>query len=394
MERIGALDVLRGVAILGTLGTNIWIFTDPNGPLGVLNGLTGVTLPEHLLHFLTNGKFLGLLTIMFGIGLEIQYRSAARRGRPWPGWYLWRAALLFVEGLLHYLLIFEYDVLMGYAVTSMAVAYLVARSDRVINAWIVGAAAFHTLLVGLGTVALLAAPAGTAPSRGTTLYTDGTWTEQVVNRVVNAGVFRIEAVFIVPMGIALFLLGVRLMRAGVFEDSARGGRLRTRLMAVGLGVAAPLNLATTFAGSQWFLVDRYLLAPVVALGMLGLVTTLVLRARGATGPARRALTSVGRTALSCYVLQNLIASALCYGWGLGLAARLADHRLLWTPLAWAGIAALLAVLSTLWLRHFDRGPLEAAWHWAHTAPQRRTDLARVTDPAHAEDRSVCRSART
>ncbi|STZ74668.1 Predicted membrane protein [Mycolicibacterium fortuitum] len=29
--RLQSLDVLRGIAILGTLGTNIWIFTDPEG---------------------------------------------------------------------------------------------------------------------------------------------------------------------------------------------------------------------------------------------------------------------------------------------------------------------------------------------------------------------------
>lgn len=30
--RIAALDVLRGVAILGTLASNVWIFTTPGGP--------------------------------------------------------------------------------------------------------------------------------------------------------------------------------------------------------------------------------------------------------------------------------------------------------------------------------------------------------------------------
>lgn len=29
--RLAALDVLRGIAILGTLGTNIWILTHPRG---------------------------------------------------------------------------------------------------------------------------------------------------------------------------------------------------------------------------------------------------------------------------------------------------------------------------------------------------------------------------
>jgi hypothetical protein len=33
-QRIGVLDVARGIAIIGTLATNIWIFTDPGGIVG------------------------------------------------------------------------------------------------------------------------------------------------------------------------------------------------------------------------------------------------------------------------------------------------------------------------------------------------------------------------
>jgi uncharacterized protein len=71
----------------------------------------------HRTRQLANGKFLGMLTLMFGVGLELQRRSARRRGRPWPGRYPWRASLLFLDGLLHYLLVVEFDILMGYAVT-------------------------------------------------------------------------------------------------------------------------------------------------------------------------------------------------------------------------------------------------------------------------------------
>ncbi|MER5425955.1 DUF418 domain-containing protein [Streptosporangium roseum] len=370
-RRIDVLDVLRGVAIMGTLGTNIWIFTSPAGPEGLLDALGRTGTVETFLRFLANGKFLALLTLLFGVGLELQYRSAARRGAPWPGWYLWRAGLLFLEGLIHYVLIFEFDVLMGYALTSIIVAYLIGRSDRAVRAWMITVGSVFAALVGLVTLALAYGRAGMAPPAAapSTLFSEGSYLDQVAARIELIGVYRIEVVFIVPMGIVLFLLGSRLMRAGVFEESGRGAALRRKLMVIGFGVGAPLNLLTSFAGETWFLVDRYLLPPLVALGLLALVTTLVHRMAGAPGLLRRGLTNVGRTALSCYVFQNLAAAALCYGWGLGLAAEFDELRPWWVVAAWAGVCALFMTLSTLWLRRFERGPLELVWQWAYMAPQ-------------------------
>jgi len=39
--RIPSLDVLRGIAILGTLATNIWIFTHPEGLIGYIETTWG-----------------------------------------------------------------------------------------------------------------------------------------------------------------------------------------------------------------------------------------------------------------------------------------------------------------------------------------------------------------
>ncbi|MDH2426091.1 DUF418 domain-containing protein [Sphaerisporangium sp. TRM90804] len=382
-RRIQAIDVLRGIAVLGTLGTNIWIFTDPRGPAGVLEGLApteGVAgVVERFLRFLTNGKFLALLTLLFGVGLEIQYRSALRRGVRWPGRYVWRAALLFVEGLLHYILIFEFDVLMGYAVASVLVACLIGRGDRAVRVWMVVAGTLHLALTGLLTAALLSVQGGPAGSTGVPqdLFTRGAYLDQVAERLAGAGLYRLESVFILPMTVLLFLLGSRLMRAGALGDDARGRRLRTRLMIGGLGAGVPLNLLTTFAGGEWVLVDRYLLPPFIAVGLLALVTEVTHRVRRPGGAPRLGLTAVGRTALSCYVLQNLLAAALCYGWGLGLAARLDGLRPWWVPVAWAVICAVFMIAAVLWLRRFERGPLETAWQWAYQAPRRR----RATVPA-------------
>jgi uncharacterized protein len=365
--RIDALDVLRGVAILGTFGTNVWLFADPGGPMAwISTALTDRDTFEIALRTVSNGKFLALLTLLFGVGLELQYRSAVRRGNPWPGRYPVRAAILFVEGLVHYVLVFEFDVLMGYAIASFLVAYLVGRSDRAVRAWagVVGTV-YVAALLAVTALLVVTPDAATSGSVSDPTLT-ASWPRQVLLRIEYAALFRAELVLIVPSAVVLFLVGSRLVRAGALTATPAGARIRRRLMGVGLGVGVPLNALVAAAGGDWFLVERYLAPPLVALGLLGLGTTLVLRSHRGPGPIRRGLTAVGRAALSCYVLQNVLAAVLCYGWGFGLAERFADAGPWFVLALWAGVSAVLLAAALLWLRHFGRGPLELLMHRIHS----------------------------
>ena len=358
-RRLPALDVLRGIAIAGTLATNIWLFADPGGPAAALTGFAGGWWVDDVLRAAANGKFLALLTLMFGIGMELQYRSAVRRGMRRPGRYLARAAILFAEGLLHYVLVFEFDVLMGYAVASVLVAWLIGRSRAVrVTAGAV-AGGFVLLVVGALTLATSGLSGDDVPLPG---YPP-TWTGQVWERLTQPLLYRIELVMIVPSGIVLFLAGASLLRAGVLDE--RGARLRRVLIAVG-ALGAVLTVATALAGPDWFVVERYLVAPLVAAGLLGLVTELVLRLRGPAGPVRRGATAVGRTALTCYVGQNVVASVLFHAWGFGLAGTLTTlappARTAVVVAVWALIMAGSALAASWWLRRHTRGPLEALTH--------------------------------
>lgn len=364
--RILSLDVLRGIAILGTLATNIWIFTHPEGLIGYIDssfgadGATGVA--EKLLQQVSQGKFLGLLTIMFGIGLAIQRAAALRAGRPWPGPYLWRALLLFVDGVLHYLLVVEFDVLMGYAVTGAVVACVLATSERSQRTWMWTAAVIHVALLTLLTLAMLAAgdQRSEPPILGFNPYADGTWWQLVQLRIHHVVQFRLEPAFIFFLSVALFLAGARLHARGVLE--ARGAALRQRWMRLGLGVALPLDFAIGLGGGDaGWIFARYGLAPLVAFGLLALVAEFYVR-RQRIGALGRRLADIGRMALSGYVLQNILASILCYGWGFGLAARLtADGRVPATVALFLLVASLVGLFAHLWLRRFRQGPLEWLW---------------------------------
>ncbi|MHC3002926.1 DUF418 domain-containing protein [Gordonia sp. GN26] len=369
-NRYASLDVLRGIAILGTLATNIWIFTNPEGLIGYIqgaHGASGMWEPiEGLLQQLAQGKFLGLLTIMFGIGLAVQQRSAIRRGQPWPGRYYIRGALLFVDGLVNYFLFTEFDVLMGYAVTGIIVAYLLSMRLRRQYVALGIAVTTHIALLGVLVWALASAPTGNGSTLDPNPYADSSFLDLVVFRAENMGLFRAEVIFILPMSIALFLAGAALLRAGVLEP--RGEKLRRRLLVVGLGVALPLDLALGMAGGDAGLVlGRYGTAPVVALGLLAWIAGLYAKGRS-PGRWGRAVTPIGRTALSCYVFQNMVAGAVCYGWGFGLAQRLDPQTVVpVTVLLFVGISALLMFASRAWLTRFERGPLEWLWHRSYSA---------------------------
>lgn len=380
--RISSLDLLRGVAILGTFGTNVFLFAHPGGPLGFFQDFVSTAngFAQHVevgLRTLSNGKFLALLTILFGVGLELQYQSARRRGVPWPGRYPLRAGILFMEGVAHYLLVFEADVLMAYGLTSLLVAYLIGRSDRVVRNVVIVVGGVYTTLILAVTALLVAGPGISGAPAQVDPATTASWPAQVTVRFTDFLLLRAETVLIVPSAVVLFLLGSRLRRAGVFEDTEKGAKLRARLLVLGFAVGLPLNVLTGFGGPDWFLVDRYLLPPLVALGLLALVTHLSLRMRDKPGFVRSGLIAVGRTSLSCYVLQNVLAGFLCYGWGLGLAERFADARPWWIVGLWVFVGLVDVAFALLWLRRFDRGPLELLMHRLY-APRR---TPRASGPA-------------
>ncbi|NOS01549.1 DUF418 domain-containing protein [Mycobacteroides abscessus] len=365
--RYVSLDVMRGIAILGTLGTNIWIFTNPEGFIGYVSGVgraEGVwRWVEAVLQQLCQGKFLGLLTVMFGIGLAIQQHSAQRRGDSWPGAYPVRAGLLFVDGVVNFLLFTEFDVLTGYAVTGLIVAFVLATSARSQRIWLSAAVLVHVaiLMVIVGAVVASPPPEDNPPvQQQPNPYAEGSFWDLVVFRVDHLLVFRAETILILPVAIAMFIAGAMVFRAGVLAPE--GAELRRRLMIVGFIVALPIDLIVgLFWGSAGMLVGRYLTAAIIAFGVLAAVAQFYVAGR-VPGIVGRALGTVGRMALSCYVLQNALAGALCYGWGLGLAQRMGPGTVVPGTLGvYALVVAVLMLFSKLWLSRWERGPLEMLW---------------------------------
>lgn len=381
-ERIPLLDVLRGIAILGTLGMNIWLFGHPGavdyGP--VAEGLRTMFL---------SGKFFTMLTLLFGVGLAIQYRSARERGRSWPGKQPWRALLLLVEGTLHVVLLFAWDVLMGYALTALLVVYLLGLSERTRTVVMWTALGIHLTYVGAVTAIMSLVYSIERQPHLTReqiewdrLYREGSYSDQVLDRATHFLGTRVEVIVSFPLMVFLFLLGVRLYRAGAFGDDQVGRAVRKRMAVWGLGLGLPLNALAVVHPEALGLAARNAFSLVLMLGYVGLVGVLMDRVRR-PGQVTASLTAVGRTALSNYILQNLLASLIFYSWGLGLG-QLADHAGLMAA-AWAVISLVLLAGSRLWLSRFPRGPMEMFQARVLALVPERD---RAPDPPQVEERNA------
>jgi uncharacterized protein len=66
----------------------------------------------------------------------------------------------------------------------------------------------------------------------------------------------------------------------------------------------------------------------------------------------------GRMALTNYILQSIIGTALLYGWGLGFIGEIPHSIMVLIALAFI---VLQISWSKWWLAHFTYGPLE--WFW-------------------------------
>lgn len=364
-------DVLRGLAVLGTFLTNVYVFAyagvppwepDPNvplKPLGLADTLEWFCLSASVV--LANGKFLALLCILFGVGIHVQ----SRQGEGWRQRHLRRMLALAIVGAAHYVLVFEYDVLFTYALAGILVAR-VADRPRARRTAFEACLVLHAviLLAWCGTLVLLpdlrrAVLYGTAYD---VAFAWAPWLEQVRGRLAGAPSFVFASALQLPLIVCLMLAGRSLADRGTFLPHIPAARTDRRfLLALGFLVALPatlllsLDLGTTYwvVGSQ---LNRYAVAPFLALGYAAVVASAIDLGRGRW--IRQRLADAGRLSLTCYVGQNILASILFAAWGLG-----------WMEFAyWPAPVALVLVWTILlgggrlWLTRFRAGPLEILLH--------------------------------
>lgn len=364
-ERIHILDILRGFAVFGILAVNIGGFANPLF-------FPGYTPPEFmpwydewakkLMMFFAEGKFYTIFSFLFGLGFSIQLARAEARGRDARSFYPRRLWLLFGFGLFHTLFFWIGDILRHYALLGFALFGFRKRSDRSLLIWAGVFLALGFLLIGL-----LGGPHGTADPEALPFDVIGMAREahtsrsfiDVISFQLLSGVFSFIAIVLTqaPSVMALFLLGLLAGRIRFFEQLSENCTTLKKAALWGLLMGLVFNALFVFSENAWLASLGFIAgAPALAAVYVSGLSWLSLQTTGAI--LLDPLASVGRMALTNYILQSVICALIFNGYGLGLYEKVGAAGLWGITFA---IYLPQIPLSVWWLSRFQFGPLEWLW---------------------------------
>lgn len=394
--RLELIDALRAFALFGILQVNIQSFVWGAGdPLGYFAQAprTADSIAYLLVAILVSSKFMSLFAFLFGFGFALQFRAlhhAAKHAIAGPASgvqalaaaqqaYRRRLWFLLVLGVAHGVLLYSGDVLATYAVCGfILLKYAGMRPAQLARAackWWIACVLFFLAITGGGAVMMeTMGPWDNDAMRDKalasfSLYTTASYTAQLAERAGDYLFMQIGIlIMILPLVVALFLLGALAARLGWLRHPGRHPRVwraATTIGALGLipaVIGASLNYrsALNAIGNMNFIAELFILfgAATIALYLAMIVR---LRHTHAIDCAIAWLAPAGRMPLTNYLMQSLLMGALLSGWGLGLGAMWRHAEL--SVLAFIIVIAQVAA-SRWWIARFGTGPMEALWRKA------------------------------
>jgi uncharacterized protein len=386
-ERIAAMDVLRGIAVLGIFLINMPLYV---GPMAAFfnweNNPYWTSTPDRLatlfIYIFAQGKFYTLFSFLFGLGFGVQLMRAAERHSPdFLSTYRRRLFVLLGIGLLHFTLIWWGDVLHVYALLGFALLAFRERANKTLLIWAASLTFFPLVMATIGTTyehftkkEPTADEQKQAAERKAKRAKDMVETVRIYSSGTLPKIFkdRLQADLRHLGGevgwatelFANFLLGLWASRRRILQEPQNFRPLLTKLAFIALPLGLLLTTADLVYGYQhpgvdaplWRthlgLVREFLGRPAVAYGYAAVLLLIGVR-RWMTPFA-----AVGRMALTNYLLHSLVFTTVANSYGLGLYGKV--HPL--TGLKWCfAFYAVQLPFSMLWLKYFNQGPVEQLW---------------------------------
>ena len=385
-KRIEVVDALRGFSLAGIVIVHMvenYIGAPPpaEAMAAANQGILDSVVDGFIFIFL-RGKFFALFSFLFGLSFFIQMDKGAQKGTHFAGRFLWRLILLLLIGAIHHLF-YRGDILTIYALLGILLIPFYKMNPK----WILAITAI--IFLGLGRYLVFMAHGSGPLFSEMELTPDNPAVIAYFNTIKNGSlidVFTSNTVeghltkFDFQLGVfgrgyltfGFFLLGLYLGKLRFFENYKNYTKQLFKGLYISIGLFLVAMVATGLLFSMnsqegqmpdfgsWttmFAFTAYDLSNIFMTFILIIGFLLIFKKiKGERLLSKFA--PYGRMALSNYVLQTLIGTAILYGWGLGYIGEL---RNIYTFSIGILIIALQMVWSTWWLSKYKYGPLEWLW---------------------------------
>ncbi|WP_367888014.1 DUF418 domain-containing protein [Bacillus wiedmannii] len=361
-ERIHSIDIIRGIAVLGIFLVNWPVIAgiDSRDLLGVYEGLDSYIRLFYDMFIQT--KFYTIFSFLFGLGFYIfMTRAEAKTDRP-KTLFVRRLLILLLFGFLHYVLLWDGDILHTYAIAGFFLFLFYKREPRTILIWaIVLLSIFQFFMLLAGIMIAFVPKAELGFSLPIMPLED--WVSQIQNRFHAFYADGIGLnISMLPETVGLFLLGLYAGKKDIFRRTKELDPKLKKWQIIMFILTLPM----------WFFMVRYFLSkpsyePIYmqvftmfsgkTLFIFYIFTLMRLLQKEKWQNLLRPFQYVGRMALTNY-LSHTIVTLLVFG----LLLKNYYPAPLWVgPLFCIGFYTLQIFISRWWLSRYQYGPLEYIW---------------------------------
>lgn len=382
-DRLPILDIIRGFTLFGILISNILL--SYSGYLLLTPELTQnfQTAPlDKIIIFLEDifveGKFYSIFSFLFGVGFGLQLTRSDKNALDFFKIYRRRLFILLIIGIVHTLM-WQGDILVLYALLGFILILFHNKSPRFIL--LSAFAAFSVpLIVDFLRFGIYLFTASKTDIFGffytqrhdlvhafVTTNAQGSFGE-IFKANLIAVQFRWAAIIITSRifrVLGMFLLGLYAAKQNVFSNITQQQPQIKKLVIWGLSLGVILNLfygvlsidTSTSPSLHWLIkmICYTFGAPILALSYVGIMTLLY---NNKSSKLADLFANAGKMALTNYLFQTTAGLLIFYNYGLGLYGQVSASMCLIFAIL---IFTLQIILSTLWLRFFNFGPLEWIW---------------------------------
>jgi uncharacterized protein len=398
-SRIDTLDVLRGFALAGVLVANMvthtgyfFLSSASQRELDVL-GTDGIV--TWLEHFLVDGKFYSLFSLLFGIGFALQMKSHSQLAGGFTARFTRRLLVLFLFGLLHAIFFYVGDILTVYALTGLFLLLFRNASERTL----IRTAVILMILPVIQYLFYWVPQLSQVPVENTSEdvgrpaffdqlvegYRNGTFFDIVQNNIGGLIFGRYPDLFFTGRFfrvLAMFLVGLYVSRTLNLNNLSLHREFLKKVLLWGAVIGIPCNIVLAMimeTGAYYGLLPTGIIQPLVyAFGVPALSLSYA-SAIGLLYVNRQSLLGVfapvGQMALTNYLSQSVICCIIFMNYGFGNYAMFGPTILLAIAIA---IFIFQIVFSHWWLKRFQFGPMEWLWRsmtYRKWQPIRRASVA-------------------